>query len=80
MTDEMLVAQAEWLPQYAGQIKEAAQRLDETEKSGTRAKFVQTQGAARLCMATAEEMTAKAEESRANAQAADKGKMTQTAG
>ena len=80
MTDEMLVAQAEWLPQYAGEIKAAARRLDEAEANGTRVKLVETEGAARLHTATVEEMESRAEESRANAQAADKGKMTQTAG
>jgi len=78
MTDEMLVAQAEWLPQYAGTIKAAAQRLDDAERNGTRVATVQTEGAARLHTATVEEMEARAEESRANAQAADKGKMTKT--
>ncbi len=80
MADEMLVAQAEWLPQYAGEIKAAARRLDDAEANGTRVKTVETQGAARLHTATVEEMEERAEESRANAQAADKGKMTQTAG
>lgn len=80
MTDEMLVAQAEWLPQYAGEIKAAARRLDEAVANGTRVKLLETEGAARLHTATVEEMESRAEESRANAQAADKGKMTQTAG
>ncbi len=80
MTDEMLVAQAEWLPQYTGQIQAAAQRLDDAEKNGTRVRLVQTEGAARLHTATVAEMSVKAEEARANAQAADKGKMTTTAG
>ena len=80
MTDEMLVVQAEWLPQYAGEIKAAARRLDEAVASGTRVTLVETEGAARLHTATVEEMESRAEESRANAQAADKGKMTQTAG
>ena len=80
MTDEMLVVQAEWLPQYAGEIKAAARRLDEAVANGTRVTLVETEGAARLHTATVEEMESRAEESRANAQAADKGKMTQTAG
>ena len=80
MTDEMLVVQAKWLPQYAGEIKAAARRLDEAVASGTRVTLVETEGAARLHTATVEEMESRAEESRANAQAADKGKMTQTAG
>ena len=79
MTDELLVAQAEWLPQYAGEIAAAARRLDEAVADGTRVKTVETEGAARLHTATVEEMEARADESRANAQAADKGKMTVTA-
>ena len=80
MTDEMLVAQTQWLPQYAGEIKAAARRLDEAVANGSRVKLLETEGAARLHTATVEEMESRAEESRANAQAADKGKMTQTAG
>jgi alpha-galactosidase len=78
MTDEMLVAQAQWLPQYEtnGETRKAAQRLDDAVKSGTRVVTVQTEGAARLHTATVDEMKAKADEARANAQAADKGKMT----
>ncbi len=80
MTDEMLVAQAQWLPQYAEHIADAARRLDEAEQNGTRVATVQTEGAARLPTATVTEMAARAAESRANAQAADKGSMTKTAG
>ena len=79
MTDEMLVAQARWLPQYAGEIKNAAERLGDAVQNGTRVKTVETEGAARLHTATVEEMKSRAAESRANAQAADKGKMTVTA-
>jgi alpha-galactosidase len=76
MTDEMLVAQAQWLPQYAHEIVAAKNRLAEHEKNGTRVKLVQTAGAARVHTKTVEEMAAAKEQSRANAQAADKGKMT----
>lgn len=38
MTDEMLVAQAAWLPQYAAHIDAAKQRLADHEKNGTRVK------------------------------------------
>ena len=79
MTDEMLVAQAQWLPQYASEIGAAARRLDEAVANGTRVKLVETEGAARVHTATVAEMEARAEESRRNAQAADKGKMTKTA-
>ena len=64
------------LPQYAGEIAEAARRLDQTVADGTRVRLQETEGAARVHTATVEEMQARADESRANAQAADKGKMT----
>ena len=44
MTDEMLVPQAQWLPQYKKEIAAAKKRLADAEKSGTRVKLVQTQG------------------------------------
>ncbi len=57
MTDEMLVAQAEWLPNYATEEIEAARgRLEAHVKSGTRVKLRQTEGAARLPTRTVEEM------------------------
>lgn len=80
MTDEMLVAQAQWLPQYAAAIPDAAARLAEAEANGTRVKTMDGfQGVARLHTKTVEEMTAQKEEARKNAQAADKGKMTNNA-
>ncbi len=57
MTDEMLVAQAEWLPNYATEEIEAARaRLEAHVKNGTRVKLRQTEGAARLPTRTVEEM------------------------
>lgn len=47
MADEMLVAQAKWLPQYAGAIPAARDRLAAAEKSGTRVRLRETRGAAR---------------------------------
>lgn len=79
MTDEMLVAQAQWLPQYQSQINAAAKRLDDAVANGTRVKLQETEGAARLHTKTVEEMSETADEARENAQAADKGKMTKTA-
>ena len=80
MTDEMLVAQAEWLPQYAEEIPKAAARLAEQEANGTRVKMLENfQGMARLHTKTVEEMAEAKEEARKNAQAADKAKMTQNA-
>ncbi len=48
MTDELLVAQAQWLPQYAGQIPDARRRLAEHEAAGTRVHLSTSRGAARL--------------------------------
>ena len=76
MTDEMLVAQAQWLPNFARDIGKAKARLEQAEKNGTRVKTSQTQGAARLHTKTVEEMAADRDAAMANAGAADKGKMT----
>ena len=44
MVDEMLVAQAEWLPQYRDEIPRAQERLTSQKPLGTRS----TEGAARI--------------------------------
>lgn len=77
MTDELLVAQAEWLPQYADSIAGAQARLDQAEANKTRVLLREGwEGAARLHTKSVEEMAEKKEEARANAAAADKGNMT----
>ncbi len=76
LTDEMLVAQAKWLPQYKSQIPAAKKRLADAVKNGTRVKLIQTDGAARLHTKTVAEMKSNSAEAKANAGAADKGKMT----
>jgi alpha-galactosidase len=76
MTDEMLVAQAQWLPNYAGEISAAKGRLAAAESNGTRVHLRQTEGAARLHTKTIEELAVDKAAARANAAAADKGKMT----
>jgi alpha-galactosidase len=77
MTDDMLVAQRQWLPNYSKEtIDSAAKRLADHERNGTRVKLIETQGAARLHTKTVEEMQADRAAARANADAADKGKMT----
>ena len=76
MTDNMLAAQAEWLPQYAAEIPAAKARLEAAEKAGKRVKLVETQGAARLHTKTVQEMAADKAAAKANADAADKGKQT----
>jgi len=56
MTDEMLVAQAQWLPQYAKEIEPARARLADCEARGLRVPLRQTRGAARLQTKTLEEI------------------------
>jgi alpha-galactosidase len=68
MTDEMLVAQAPWLPQYAAEIPAAAERL----RDPVVATRTDNRGAARLAVKTVAEMQANAEQARQNALAADK--------
>ena len=58
MTDELLVAQAQWLPNYAKSIDGARQRLTIHEQNGTRVKLRETEGAVRLHTRTVEEMAA----------------------
>ena len=76
MTDEMLVAQAKWLPQYSDKIPRAQRRLEEAVRNGTRVKLRGTRGAVRLHTRSVEEMARNRDEARANVAAADKGKMT----
>jgi len=78
MTDEMLEAQGKWLPQYKSELAKAKSRLATHERNGTRVKLRDTRGAARLETKTVEEMKRNASEARANAAAADKGKMTES--
>jgi alpha-galactosidase len=77
MTDEMLVAQAAWLPQYAAEIPNARHRLEAAERNGTRVQTHATRGAARLETKSVDQMARDRAAARANAGAADKGKMTQ---
>ena len=59
MTDELLVAQAEWLPNYASEEIEAARaRLAAHERQGTRVMLSASAGAARLHTRTVEELAA----------------------
>lgn len=75
MTDELLVAQAQWLPQYQEVIAAARQRLEEMERNGRRVRLRETQGAARLKTRSVEELAQHRDAARANAGAADKGNM-----
>ena len=76
MTDELLVAQSQWLPQYKDEIAKASARLEMAENNNTRVKLQQTAGAARLHTKSVAEMAEQKEIARANAAAADKGQMT----
>jgi alpha-galactosidase len=68
MVDEMLVAQARWLPQYRKAIPAARARFASEEKLGVHS----MEGAARVKTKTVEEMKQNAEAARRNAGAADK--------
>ncbi|MCP4642610.1 MAG: alpha-glucosidase/alpha-galactosidase [bacterium] len=68
MTDEMLVAQAKWLPQYKREIPKARKRLASEKPLGTR----KTKGAARLKTKSVAEMRRNAKAARENAAASDK--------
>ncbi len=74
MADEMLVAQAQWLPQYKRAIAAATKRLARARREGT---YLTPQphdhGAHRLPVKTVEEMAAAAAEQRVLAGKTDKG-------
>lgn len=72
LVDEMLLAQAEWLPQWAGEIPAARQRLASATRLGTRS----TKGAARRRTRTVEEMQQERDRAREQAMAADKADLT----
>lgn len=74
MVDEMLIEEAEWLPQYAEEIERAKQRRAKAEKDGTLIPPIVTKGAARLHTKTVEEMAKDKEAARKNASEADKAK------
>ena len=76
MTDELLVAQAQWLPQYADLISAARQRLAQADANGTRIRTMTTQGVARIAVRSADEMAQDAENMRRLAATADKGNLT----
>ena len=74
MVDEMLIEEAEWLPQYAEEIERAKERWAKAEAEGTLIPPIVTEGAARLHTKTVEEMAADKEAARKNAAEADKAK------
>lgn len=74
MTDEMLIAQEQWLPQYADEIAKAKERWAKAESEGKLIPAKITEGAARLHVKTVEEMAKDKEAARKNAAEADKAK------
>jgi alpha-galactosidase len=78
MTDEMLIAQAQWLPQFADEIPKARERLAQAERDGTRVQARRYQGAARLRTRSVAEMAQDAAQARQIADAADKASMTES--
>jgi alpha-galactosidase len=74
MVDEMLIAQEQWLPQYAEEITKAKERWAKAEADGTLIPPIITEGAARLHTKTVEEMAQDRENARKNAAEADKAK------
>ena len=69
MVDEMLVAEARWLPQYKRAIEAARKRLAKGKAIKTREGY---KGAARIRTKTVAEMTRDSEKARRSAAAADK--------
>ncbi len=73
MTDELLVAQSQWLPNYApAEIEAARQRLAQAEANGTRVNLRQTEGAVRLHTRNVQELAADRQAATANAGTQDK--------
>ena len=72
MTDEMLVAQAKWLPQYRREIPAARARLAQARRRGFYKGVHKSRGAARVHTKTVAEMRKEAAKARANAAASDK--------
>jgi len=75
MTDEMLFAQAKWLPQYKEEPTAAKLRIARHDQDGTRVKLHETRGAARINPKSVDEMARDRKSARDNAGAADKGKL-----
>ena len=71
MTDELLVAQEKWLPQYAKAIEKAKERLALGNLIPTKEDY---KGAARLKVKTVEEMAKNRDAANKNAGEADKAK------
>ncbi|MGF1656188.1 MAG: alpha-glucosidase/alpha-galactosidase [Verrucomicrobiales bacterium] len=77
MTDELLIEQAEWLPNYAQEIPAARNRLKAHTRKGTRVLTQKAnQGAVRIKTRSPKEMSRNTAQARKLAMASDKGNMT----
>lgn len=76
MVDEMLIAEADWLPQYASEIPAARQRLAAHEAAGTRVNIQDGCGALRKRVRSTDELSANEVEA-ARLAGADKAGLTQ---
>ena len=72
MTDEMLAAQGQWLPNYAGEISAARKRLAEAKRKGLYKGTYKGRGAARLHTKTVAEMKKASRQAAQQAAASDK--------
>ena len=79
MADEMLIEEAEWLPQYKEEIEKAKARMGERRINGTYIEPKNLKGV-RVHEKTVDEMRKNKEEARKNAAEADKAKERPTAG
>ncbi len=75
MTDEMLLKQRSWLPQYRSEIRAADERMKRHAREGTRVKLRKSRGAVRLQVKNVREMAKDRAAAAENARAADKGQM-----
>jgi alpha-galactosidase len=73
MTDEMLVAEAKWLPQYRDEVPKARQRLARAKRRGEYRGTKRWRGAARLPVKTIGQMRKAKAAFRNLAAASDKG-------
>jgi len=78
MTDEMLVAQAKWLPNYRKEIAAAKKRLEAAKRGGKYRGVIKTRGAARLKTKSVAELKKNRKLARQNAAAADKANVVKT--
>lgn len=73
MADDLLIAEASWLPQYANEVKAARARQEAARASGTRLPTLEgNRGAARLTVKTVAQMRENSEAERARAGNTDK--------